>query len=87
MTSEVTLKTVAPISGDPHKIERLDKIAENILYASNNLQPHLFDLMVIPTWVVDKEEFLEGLIEDINFDINRIIDNANKIKEILPDED
>ena len=87
MTSEVKLKTVVPIADNPHKIERLDKIVQNIRYASNDLQRNLSNLMVIPAWVDDDEWFLEDLIEDINFDINRIIDNANKIKEILPDED
>lgn len=87
MTSEVKLKTVAPIADNPHKIERLDKIVQDIRSTSHYLQQNLFDLMFIPAWVDDEEEFLEGLIEDANFDINRIIDNANKIKEILPDED
>lgn len=81
------LKTVAPIADNPHKIERLDGIAENIRCASNYLQQKLFDLMVIPAWVDDEEEFPEDLIYYTNFDINRIIDNVNEIKEILPDED
>lgn len=87
MTTTSEVKTVAPIADNPHKIERLDKIVQSIRYASNDLQENLSDLMVIPAWVDDEEWFLKDLIEDINFDINRIIDNANKIKEILPDED
>lgn len=80
-------KTVAPIADNIHKVERLNRIVQSIRYASNDLQQNLSDLMVTPNWVKNKEWFLEDLIEDINFDINRIIDNANKIKEILPDED
>ena len=81
------LKTVAPIADNPHKIGRLYQIIQNIRYASNDLQQNLLDFMVIPAWVDDEEEFLEDLIDDANFDINRIIDNVNKIKEALPDED
>lgn len=81
------LKTVAPIADNPHKIERLDKIVQDIRYASDDLQQNLSDLMFIPAWVNNEEWFLEDLIEDINFDINRIIDNVNMMKEILPDED
>lgn len=83
----MTLKTVAPIADNPHKIEILDKIVQDIRYASDDLQQNLSDLMFIPAWVNNEEWFLEDLIEDINFDINRIIDNVNMMKEILPDED
>lgn len=81
------LKTVAPIVDNPHKVERLNQIVQNIRYASGSLQRKIFLLMVLTDQVEEEEEFLEGLIEDVNFDINRIIDNANKMKEALPDED
>lgn len=80
-------KTVAPIIDDIHIVGRLYQIAEGISYASTNLQQNLSDLIVIPAWVDNEESFLEDLIEDINFNVNRIIDNANKIEEALPDED
>lgn len=87
MTSEVKLKTVVPIVDNLYEIERLDKIVQDIRSTSHYLQQNLFDLMFIPDWVDDEEEFLEDLIEYANSDLNRIIDNVNKIKEILPDED
>lgn len=87
MTTTSEVKTVAPIFGDPHKIGRLGQILENISYTSNGLRKNLFDFMAIPDWVDDEEEFLEDLIEYANSDLNRIIDNVNKIKEILPDGD
>ena len=83
----MTSKTILPLANDPEQIKAISQSVHKLWIFIDDLDNDLYNLRLSLGRYDKGEDAMIELVREIDFNLNRIINNLNDVKESLPDED